>query len=58
LPPACVETCIGKARHFGDINDPGSDVSKLLARYPSYRLYEEAGSEPAIYYIYSNRVIE
>ena len=58
LPPACVETCIGHARHYGDINDPNSDVSRLLARYPSYRLYEEAGTEPAIYYIYSNRVIE
>jgi tetrathionate reductase subunit B len=58
LPPACVETCIGHARHYGDINDPNSEVSKLLARFPSYRLYEEAGTEPAIYYVYSNRVIE
>jgi tetrathionate reductase subunit B len=58
LPPACVETCIGHARHYGDINDPNSEVSKLLARYPYYRLYEEAGSEPAIYYVYSNKVIE
>lgn len=53
LPPACVETCVGNARHFGDINDPNSEVSKLLATHDTYRLYEEAGSEPAIYYIRS-----
>jgi tetrathionate reductase subunit B len=51
LPPACVETCLGKARHFGDLNDPNSEVSKLLATHDSYRIYEEAGTEPAIYYI-------
>lgn len=51
LPPACVETCVGGARHFGDINDPNSEVSKLLATHDYYRLYEEAGTGPAIYYI-------
>ena len=53
LPPACVETCVGNARHFGDLNDPNSEVSKLLATHDSYRIYEEAGTEPAIYYIRS-----
>lgn len=51
LPPACVETCVGGSRHFGDLNDPASEVSKLLARHRSYTLYPEAGSGPAIYYI-------
>jgi tetrathionate reductase subunit B len=51
LPPACVETCVGGARHFGDINDPTSDVSKMLATHDYYQLYEEAGTGPAIYYI-------
>lgn len=50
--PACVATCIGNARHFGDINDPESEVSQLLATNDYYRLYEEAGTGPAIYYIY------
>ncbi|MDM8521124.1 4Fe-4S dicluster domain-containing protein [Anaerolineales bacterium HSG6] len=52
-PPACVETCIGRARHFGDLNDPNSKVSKLLATHDHYQLYEEAGTESAIYYIRS-----
>ncbi len=50
-PPACVETCIGGARHFGDINDPESEVAKLLARHEVYVRYAEAGTGPAIFYI-------
>jgi len=50
--PACVATCIGDARHFGDINDPTSEVSELIAKNKYYTVYEEAGTHPAIYYIY------
>jgi len=50
--PACVETCIGNCRHFGDLNDPNSEVSQLLATHNYYVIYPDAGSEPALYYIY------
>jgi tetrathionate reductase subunit B len=50
-PPACVETCVGGSRHFGDLNDPNSEVSRLLATHDHYVMYEEAGTKPKIYYI-------
>jgi Fe-S-cluster-containing dehydrogenase component len=49
--PACVVACPMQARVFGDLNDPESPVSKLLARYPSYRLREDLGTSPQVYYL-------
>lgn len=51
LKPACVQTCLGKARQAGDLNDPESVVAKLLAAYPSRQLLTELGTGPNIYYI-------
>ncbi|MBB5171927.1 sulfate reduction electron transfer complex DsrMKJOP subunit DsrO [Texcoconibacillus texcoconensis] len=49
--PACVETCIGDARYFGDLNDPESTVSKLASSSRAFRLKEEYGTEPRVYYL-------
>jgi molybdopterin-containing oxidoreductase family iron-sulfur binding subunit len=49
--PACVETCIGDARYFGDLNDPDSEVSELAASSRAFRLKEEEGTEPNMYYL-------
>lgn len=51
LEPACVRTCIGKARQAGDLKDPESIVSKLLAKYPTRQLLKPLGTGPNIYYI-------
>ena len=49
--PACCETCIGDARLFGDLNDPESVVSKLAASPRAFRLREEMGTAPRVYYL-------
>jgi len=49
--PACVETCIGGARVFGDINDKRSDVARLLADFPTTVLKKEQGTRPQVFYI-------
>lgn len=50
--PACVNSCIATALHFGDIEDPNSNVSKILAENDSFRMHEELGTEPGFYYLY------
>lgn len=49
--PACVNICPVEARLFGDLNDPNSPVSIAIANNPTFRLREELGTEPNVYYI-------
>jgi len=51
--PRCVQSCHSKARIFGDLNDPDSNVNYLLGKYKPHRLKEELGTEPKVYYIRS-----
>ena len=39
------------ARKFGDLSDPTSDVAILLKTRRAFRLKEELGSEPMIWYV-------
>ena len=50
--PACVNSCIAGALHFGDIDDPKSNVSALLAENRHFRMHEELGTGPRIYYLW------
>jgi len=51
LLPACVETCVGGARVFGDINDKHSEVSKLFSNFSTTVLKEAQGTHPQNFYI-------
>jgi tetrathionate reductase subunit B len=51
LVPSCVNTCQGRARIFGDVNDPTSEIHKLIARNPVSVIRETYGTQPNVYYI-------
>ncbi len=50
--PACVASCIADALHFGDLEDPASNVSRLLAESKHFRMHEELGTGPGFYYLW------
>jgi Fe-S-cluster-containing dehydrogenase component len=49
--PACAEACPAHAITFGDLDDPNSRVSQLLASRQWMRLREEMGTDPKVYYL-------
>jgi Fe-S-cluster-containing dehydrogenase component len=49
--PACVNICPVEARFFGDLNDPNSPVSQMIASNPTIRLRDDLGTEASVYYI-------
>ena len=49
--PKCVVSCVGEARHFGDFDDPNSEVSKLIRDREHMQLLPEQGTNPSVYYL-------
>ena len=49
--PACMQLCPGRARYWGDLDDPESDVSKAIEGRETVFLQEEAGTKPNVYYL-------
>ncbi len=49
--PACVRACPAGARHYGDLGDPRSDVSKLVAEREGYDLLPQSGYKPVNKYL-------
>jgi Fe-S-cluster-containing dehydrogenase component len=49
--PACVISCPTKAMHFGDLDDPYSEIVRLINEKNGKPFHAEYGTEPSTYYI-------
>ena len=49
--PMCVKTCLARARVWGDLDDPESEVSKLIRERRVMQLLPEKDTKPSVYYL-------
>ena len=49
--PFCVDACPAYARYWGDLNDPNSEVSQVLASRQWKQLLPEKGTQPNVYFL-------
>ena len=49
--PACMDLCPARARHFGDLDDPDSEVSQLVGERSYEQLLTSEGTKPSVYYL-------
>ncbi len=48
--PRCVEVCPVRARHFGDLNDPNTEVAKIVKDLITVRIREDLNTGPHLFY--------
>ncbi len=56
MVPACMWCCPGRARFWGDLDDPESEVSKYIEGKDVRQLTKDAGTDPQCFYIYSDKL--
>jgi molybdopterin-containing oxidoreductase family iron-sulfur binding subunit len=55
VEPACVANCMTRARIFGDLEDPLSEVSRLIREQGGVQLHAELGTDPSVFYLPAQR---
>lgn len=50
--PVCVNSCPAKAIVFGDLDDPESELSKLVRTKESFRLLPDMKTDPSVFYLW------
>jgi phenylacetyl-CoA:acceptor oxidoreductase 27-kDa subunit len=48
--PVCVNNCPTKARLFGDLASPASNVSTIIRVRRGFQLHPDLGTDPSVYY--------
>lgn len=49
--PYCVAACPTRTRYFGDIDDPDSEISKMITEFEAEVYMLEAGTNPSVFYV-------
>ena len=49
--PACMDLCPARARHWGDLEDPTSEVAKLINTRKWKQFLPDLGTRPNVYYL-------
>ncbi len=51
--PACVISCEGECRYFGDINDPNTEIARYYAQHVdrAFKIHEAFGTKPSVVYL-------
>jgi len=53
---ACAQSCPTGAIVFGDLNDAASRVARLVRSERGYRVFEQLGTEPSVWYLNKNKI--
>lgn len=57
IEPACVTACTGRARIFGDLNDPSSLISKYMNNHTTQAIRSDLDTRPKVHYVAADEAI-
>ncbi len=49
--PACMDLCPARARFWGDLDDPASEVNKAIEGREVLKYKEDQGTDPSVFYL-------